>query len=73
MRFYVSAFYRDGTPILGNLDGQRSWEGKNYKRTTWYKRLPNHKTLNNKVYKYHIADESGRTLEVVMNQTYQES
>lgn len=38
MRVYVEAWGENGQ-ILGNLDGQRSWEGLGYNRTTWYKLL----------------------------------
>lgn len=29
MRIYVEAYYDDGSPILGNLDGQCFWQGTN--------------------------------------------
>lgn len=66
MRFYVKAYSLvDGQPvqILGNLDGQRSWQGKCFWRAKWYKRLSRFPTLNNRVAFYVIVDEQGNTLE----------
>lgn len=41
VRIYVEAYDKDGLQILGNLDGQRSWQGTDHKRTAWYKELKN--------------------------------
>lgn len=43
MRYYVEAYAPDGLQILGNLDGQKSWEGTAYKRTAWYRELKERK------------------------------
>lgn len=73
-RFYVEAYNEDGLQLLGNLDGQRSWEGKDYKRTAWYKALPQLRTLNDRVQLYKIVRESGRdnyiVCETVVNWTH---
>lgn len=39
--FYVSAYYADNTPCLGNLDGQAVLRAQCYQRTHSYKRLKN--------------------------------
>lgn len=71
MRIYVEAYDGFGKQILGNLDGQLSWEGKNYKRMKWYKNLSNVKTLNGRVQHYKIVNETGQILETVRSKTYQ--
>jgi len=69
MRYYVEAYDVDDRQILGNLDGQRSWEGRDYLRTQWYKQLPYTKTLNNRVYMYRIK-RGEQTVKTVMSLTW---
>lgn len=42
----IRAFRKDGSEILGSLDGQALYECKNYKMTDHYKTLKTRKTLN---------------------------
>lgn len=35
--WYVEAYRKDGSQILGNLDGQTAYRGKDYFRTDHYK------------------------------------
>lgn len=63
MRVFVEAYGHDRGQILGNLDGQRSWAGKNFRRTRWYKQLAKSETL--KVCFWQIINESGKILEIV--------
>ena len=69
MRIYLECFYADGTPILGNLDGQASLDVRDYKRTNAYKRLlkivRNPKHMDGKVASARVVDASGRVLERV--------
>lgn len=65
MRIYVEAFGHDGRQILGNLDGQRAWQGSAYRRTAWYRALPTLRTLDDRVAFYRIVAENGRLLERV--------
>jgi hypothetical protein len=39
MTVYISCYYADSKPILGNGDGQAVIHAKNYKRTNAYKRI----------------------------------
>lgn len=55
--YWVEAYDEDGLQILGNLDGQTVWRGRNYKRAQFYKDLPRFKTLNNRVQLYKIVRE----------------
>ena len=68
---YVEAYDVNSRQILGTLDGQMVWRGKNYRRTDWYKGLSTKQTLNNKVKCYRIVDDRGLTVEVVQNTTFQ--
>lgn len=65
MRFYVEAYDHEGKQILGNMDGQRSWEGKSYTRTQWFKDLPSTHTLNNRVAYWKIVNTNGYVLQQV--------
>ncbi len=38
-KFYIEAYYPDGTQILGNLDGQTVIHASDYRRTNHYKNL----------------------------------
>lgn len=40
-KYYIEAFLADGSPLLGNLDGQAVVYAKNYKRSEEYKRVSN--------------------------------
>jgi len=51
MKFYVEAYYHDGSIILGNLDGQCIIHAKEYKRTKMYKHLRDDKFRS--VVKFH--------------------
>lgn len=64
-RFCVLAFDHDHIQILGNLDGQRIWEGRDYRRTAWYKALPTARTLGNRVKFWLIQDARGYSLETI--------
>ena len=64
-RFYVEAYRADNTQILGNLDGQISWEGINYKRTQWYRNLRFHLSVFKAVAYYKIVDGSGKVHEII--------
>jgi len=70
MKYYVEAFDHNCKEILGNLDGQGVINAKQYRRTNFYKSLHTRKTLNNRVYKYHIVTESDRTVEIVYNENF---
>ena len=61
MRYYVETYDKNDLPILGNLDGQRSWEGRDFRRTRWYKELPKLRVSNRVAY-WKIVDASGRCL-----------
>lgn len=67
--FYIECFHKDGTQILGNLDGQTAIRAKNYKRTLAYKRLfkivGNPLWMNGKVASARVVDENGKILEVI--------
>lgn len=39
MKYYVEAYYGDGTPILGNLDGQGIIHSPHFRRTNYFKWL----------------------------------
>lgn len=41
MTYYIEAFRKDGSQILGNLDGQNALRVRDYKRTRAYKQLIN--------------------------------
>ncbi len=66
---YIECFHKDGTQILGNLDGQAVLRCKNYKHTNAYKRLfkivKNPKWMNGKVNEARVVTESGHILEVI--------
>ena len=65
MRVFVEAYGRDGRQILGNMDGQTAWEGKDYRRTDWYRALPRRVSLGNRVMTYRIVDGRHRVLETL--------
>ena len=71
MRIYVEAYRADGRQILGELDGQRAWNGTAYKRTEWYKSLSTFRTLDGRVAYYRIVNDRSDVLETVRNLTHQ--
>lgn len=72
-RFYIEAYDSRNRRILGNLDGQMSWKGKDFRATRWYKRLPTWPTLNNRVKYYLVVNELGTVQERIINRTHEES
>jgi hypothetical protein len=69
VKYYIECFYKDGTQILGNLDGQAVLCCKQYKRTLAYKRLAkivkNPNWMNGKVNEARVVTEDGKVLEVI--------
>lgn len=64
-KFYVEAYYADGTPILGNLDGQGIIYAKSYKRTLHYKELVNRKFRESVAYHQIICANTQRVVETI--------
>lgn len=65
MRFYVEAWSQSGQ-ILGNLDGQRVWDGVGYARARWYRELKAGRTwASQRVTHWKIVDASGLVLEII--------
>lgn len=65
MKTYVEAYYADGSPLLGNLDGQTMMRARNYKRTKHYRALRYRLEREHKVAYYQIIAEDGRVLETI--------
>jgi hypothetical protein len=72
MRYYVEAYRGDGTQVLGNLDGQTSWKGSHYKKTSWYKYLtnPNRLISYKQIHHWVVIDEQERIHERIFNKRY---
>ena len=66
---YIEAYYADGSPILGNMDGQAVISAKQYKRTNAYKRavwlLADPKRTYKRVAFYRVVTPDGRLLEEI--------
>lgn len=67
MKFYVEAYYEDGSPVLGNCDGQAVLKCRNPRRTKHYRHIKD-VIANGKsprVSYYKIIDEHGRLFETL--------
>jgi hypothetical protein len=69
VKVYLECWYNEHAQILGNLNGQRVWEGKNYKRTFWYHDLKTGYYGANfrRVKFFRITNEKGDILEIFEN------
>lgn len=67
--YYIEAFYADGSPILGNMDGQAVIRARLYKRTNAYKRavwlLADPKRTYKRVDHYKVVRPSGEIVEEI--------
>jgi len=70
MKYYIEAFDKNDTQILGNLDGQGIIHANDFRRTKHYKALSTRMTLNNRVKYYNIVDRNDRIIERVNNATF---
>jgi hypothetical protein len=66
--FYIEAYYANGSPMLGNLDGQAALRCRSYKRTKHYRFLRDGKLRSPRVAYYKVVDGYGRVLETITNQ-----
>lgn len=62
MKYYIEAYYKDGTQILGNMDGQTVLNCVNPLKTDWVKRL---KTTGR--YKDHVISRKPYSFKLVTN------
>ena len=69
MKVYIECYYLDGTPILGNLDGQAVIHAVYYRRTNAYKRacniVGNPKHMSGKVGFARVVTSNGQILETI--------
>lgn len=64
---YVEAYRADGTQILGNLDGQYAYRGRDYFRTDHYKALRDGKPIKHtRVHHWHVV-QAGRVIKIILN------
>lgn len=66
-KYYVEAYYEDGSIILGNCDRQGVIYAKQYKRTLHYKSL---RFGSSRVYEYKILTPNNQVLETIKNLNY---
>ena len=67
MKYYVEAYYEDGSEILGNCDGQTVLRCRNPRRTKHYRHLRDAIAINRhpRVAYYKIVDQFGRLFETL--------
>lgn len=68
MTYYVEAYYEDGSPVLGNCDGQGVIRCRNIRRTKHYRHLRKAKAEGRhpRVAYYQIVDDHGRIFETIV-------
>ena len=68
MKYYVEAYYEDGSAILGNCDGQTVLRCRNPRRTKHYRHLRDAiaKRHHPKVAYYKIVNEHGHLFETII-------
>ncbi len=73
MKYYIEAFYADGSPILGNLDGQAVIHAKRYRQTLAYKNViaAAYTGRHPKVAYWRVVTESGRVVDTIRRPTAQ--
>jgi hypothetical protein len=73
MKYYIEAFYADGSQILGNLDGQTVIVAKRYTQTLVYKNViaAAFTGRHPKVAYWRVVTESGKVLETIRRPTAQ--
>jgi len=70
MKYYIEAYYADGSQILGNMDGQGVLHCRQYRRTDHYKFLKNGLRKCPVVAYWKIVTDSGRELEILNNKNF---
>lgn len=71
MTYYIEAYDKTGSQILGNLDGQNVLRVNNYKRTRAYKQLTNKlpRPRYNRVF-YWIIYKDNKLVEKIINRKH---
>ena len=70
MTIYVEAYREDGSQILGNLDGQFAYYGKDYFRTAHYKALRSGEPIRHRRVHHWQVMQNGRCIRVITNERF---